>query len=209
VRAENPCRMILPAIAADEGFRYEETVVGHAAVLNLPKTWDQYLASLDGHERKELRRKMRKVEEQTSARLVVCDKNSWDSARLMQCLDLIEAADAQKREWLRQNIRPMLSRIGERLGKAGVMRLLVLLINEAPAACLIDLPSQKGPMLYNSGFDPALRQWSPGIVTFALAIRDAIGRGDEVFDMMRGEHPYKYKLGATDLALYRLTLSPR
>ena len=209
VRADNPCRNILPAIAAAEGFQFEETPIGNAAVLRLPRTWEQYLASLDGHERKELRRKIRKVEGQASARLLVCDDKSWDAQRLEQCLNLIEAADPDKRDWLRQNVRPFLSRIGERLVKARLMRLLMLLINEQPAACLIDLPSRRGSMLYNSGFDPTMRQWSPGIVTFGLAIRDAIERGQDAFDMLRGEHPYKYKLGAQDSALYRLTLSPR
>jgi len=209
VRADNSCRALLPAVAGEQGFRYEEHIVGHAAVLQLPQTWEQYLSSLDGHERKELRRKIRKVEEHASTRLVICDKYSWDAVRLEQSLDLIEAADAAKRDWLRQHVRPVLSRIGEGLVQSGLMRLFVLLIDEAPAACLIDLPSRRGPMLYNSGFDPAMRQWSPGIITFALAIRESISRGDELFDMLRGEHPYKYKLGARDSALYRITLTPR
>jgi CelD/BcsL family acetyltransferase involved in cellulose biosynthesis len=89
------------------------------------------------------------------------------------------------------------------------MRLLILMIEDRPAACLIEFPSADGPLLYNSGFDPAFKQYSAGAVTFGLGIQNAISERHKVFDMLRGQHGYKYQLGAKDRPLYRLSLHPR
>src|SRR5262249_2670119 len=151
---------ILPRLAPKEGFVFEETVIGNAAKLHLPGTWQTYLDSLDGHERKELRRKIRKAHEQAGAKLLICDHTGTSVQQLEQAMALIEAADQSKSQWLRSNVRPLLGRIGLALLNQKRMRLLILMLNDAPAACLIDFPSSRGPLLYNSGFDPTQRQWS-------------------------------------------------
>jgi CelD/BcsL family acetyltransferase involved in cellulose biosynthesis len=86
------------------------------------------------------------------------------------------------------------------------MELLTLSIEGRPAGCLIQFPTPAGVMLYNSGHDPALREWSPGVVALAMAIREAIARGAKTYDLLRGREPYKYRLGAVDRPLYRVTL---
>jgi len=56
---------------------------------------------------------------------------------------------------------------------------------------------------YLSGFDPEFRQYSPGTILVAHAIREAIGEGDVAFDFLRGREEYKYRWGATDRPIYR------
>ena len=209
VRGESPVRTILSEIAPTAGFIVEEAPLDAAARIQLPGAWDDYLASLDAHERKELRRKIRKAEEQGGARLFISDRSNFHPDHLTASLDLIEAADESKREWLRTNVRPLLQRTGEQLVREGRLRLLILRLSGRSAACILDFPSRSGPLLYNSGFDPSQRALSPGVVTFGLAIKDAIERKCPVFDMLRGQHPYKYKLGAADHPLYRLSLRPK
>jgi CelD/BcsL family acetyltransferase involved in cellulose biosynthesis len=63
-------------------------------------------------------------------------------------------------------------------------------------------------MIYNTTYEFAQRQWSPGIVGFSLAIRDAIAAGAPVFNLLRGAEEYKARLGAKDLDLFRVTLTP-
>jgi CelD/BcsL family acetyltransferase involved in cellulose biosynthesis len=206
VRAESAARTILPAIAPGLGFVVEEAPLDAAARIELPATWEAYLGALDAHERKELRRKIRKAQEQGGATLFICDETNFKAEHLTTSLDLIEAADESKREWFGANVRPLLERTGEQLIREGRLRLLMLWLSDRPGACILDFPSCSGPMLYNSGFEPALREFSPGVVTFGLAIKDAIERKCATFDMLRGQHAYKYKLGAKDYLLQRLSL---
>ena len=206
VRPEAPARQILQEVAPEFGFVCEEAVVSNAARLKLPGTWEAYLETLDGHERKELRRKIRKAETQANGRLVMIDSSNFEQGHLNTALDLIEAANQEKGEWLKAHVRPLMQLVGAQLVKEERMRLHMLMLNETPGACVIEFPYKQGPLLYNSGFDPNQRQWSPGAVTFGMLIRDSIGRGAKVVDFLRGREEYKYRLGAVDEPLYRLSL---
>jgi CelD/BcsL family acetyltransferase involved in cellulose biosynthesis len=206
VRNDAQCRQILPNASAGSGLTCDQVVVSQAARIKLPPTWDAYLESLDSHERKELRRKIRKAEEQAGAKLVVMDGENWDESQLMRSLDLIEAADATKGEWLNIHVRPLMIRVGAQLAKEARMRLLMLMLGETPAAALFEFPSLRGPLLYNSGYDPSQRQWSPGAVMFGLALKHAIESGAPTLDLLRGTEPYKYKMGAKDDSLFRISI---
>jgi CelD/BcsL family acetyltransferase involved in cellulose biosynthesis len=206
VRDDSPAREILPNAAAAHGLTCDQTVVNNAARIKLPPTWDAYLESLESHERKELRRKIRKAEEQAKAQLVVMDGANWDESRLNTALDLVQAADQTKGEWFAMNVRPMIARIASTLAAEGRLRLLTLLLGETPAAALFEFPSPRGPLLYNSGYDPAQRQWSPGAVMFGLALKEAIENKAPVFDLLRGREEYKYRLGAVDDNLFRISI---
>jgi CelD/BcsL family acetyltransferase involved in cellulose biosynthesis len=206
IREDSPCREFLANAAAAHGLTCDQTIVNNAARIKLPPTWDAYLESLESHERKELRRKIRKAEEQAQAHLHVMDGANWDESRLSKALDLVEAADATKGEWFAMNVRPMILRIASTLAAEGRLRLLTLLLGETPAAALFEFPSPRGPLLYNSGYDAAQRQWSPGAVMFGLALKEAIENKAQVFDLLRGKEDYKYRLGAVDDPLFRISI---
>ena len=61
-------------------------------------------------------------------------------------------------------------------------------------------------MLYNSGYDPRYSRLSVGLVSKALAIKEAIEAGKRSFNFLRGTERYKYHLGAKDFAVYQLTV---
>ena len=206
VRHDSPAREILPNAAAAHGLTCDQTVVNNAARIKLPPTWENYLDSLDSHERKELRRKIRKAEEQAKAQLFIMDNTNWDESRLNTALNLVEAADATKGEWFAMNVRPMLVKIAFALAREGRLRLLMLMLGEVPAAALFEFSSPSGPLLYNSGYDPNQRQWSPGAVMFGLALKEAIENKAQVFDLLRGREEYKYRLGAVDDPLFRISI---
>lgn len=208
IRAGATCRGTLKRIASVVGFVCEEIETGNAARIALPRSWDEYLASLDGHERKELKRKVRKIEGHAGACVRVSDARTFEQEHLDQVLDLVEMAGGEKAVWFGDVVRPVLLCVAEPLARQGKLRLLTLMIDGVPAAGLIELPTEQGPLMYNGGFDPAMKPWSPGIVLFALAIRRAIEEGATVFDLLRGREEYKYRLGARDEPLYRIALRP-
>src|SRR5213075_2882163 len=64
VRHDSASREILANASAAHGLTCDQTMVNNAARIKLPPTWDGYLESLDSHERKEIKRKIRKAQEQ-------------------------------------------------------------------------------------------------------------------------------------------------
>ncbi|MGE5609880.1 MAG: GNAT family N-acetyltransferase, partial [Bacillota bacterium] len=202
LRSDSPFLTLLQSQAPAFGFSCMQTLASHAWRIALPSTWDAYLQSLDPHQRKELRRKLTKAQSHANAHLSTYDSRNSDSCPLFEMLDLIERSDPFKHDWFACNVRPLLTRIGPDLLRTGLLRLHVLYLNDCPAACLIEFPSPKGPMLYNTGFHPTFRSWSPGTVTFALAIQQSIHSAASTFDLLRGSDPYKQHLGATPHPLY-------
>jgi CelD/BcsL family acetyltransferase involved in cellulose biosynthesis len=62
-----------------------------------------------------------------------------------------------------------------------------------------------GYYLYNSAFDPTLREASPGVVLMASLIESAIEAARDVFDFLKGDEAYKYRLGAGERLLYTVS----
>jgi CelD/BcsL family acetyltransferase involved in cellulose biosynthesis len=205
VRESASIRRTLPALAERAGFAFEEKLVEHAPAIALPKTWVAYLGQLDAHQRKELRRKLNNAIAKGAAELVPCPI-AEAHASLHRVLDWMEASGGEKAAAVRQFVRPLMESAGLALMREGRMELLMLRIEGQPAAGLIQFPSPTGPMLYNIGYDAQLKQWSPGVVATASAIRRAIEHGHSTYDLLRGREEHKYRLGGADRPLYRLTL---
>jgi CelD/BcsL family acetyltransferase involved in cellulose biosynthesis len=202
VRDSAPLRRILPPIAESAGFACEQVEVEQAPVISLPPTWDQYLDQLDAHERKEMRRKLKKAEEKGHAELVSTPARE----SLVRLLTWMESVGGEKGDAVKQFVRPLIEAGGAALLSEGRMELLTLHILGQPIASLLQFPARDGPMLYNLGYDDAKRDWSPGVVATAMAIRRAIAQGATTYDLLRGREPFKYRLGGRDRPVYRLTL---
>ena len=209
VREEAPCRRHLPSLAEANGFHFSEKIVEHAPAILLPTTWEMFLDSLDPHERKEIRRKLNKVETKGDARLLRCESESDIAAILPRVIGMMEAAGGEKGLAVKQYLAPLLIATASGLIREGRLELYALYIKGELASGLIQFPSASGPMLYNFGYESAMKEWSPGVVAVAMSIRNAISARATVFDLLRGREPYKYKLGAVDRPLYRLTLKGR
>jgi CelD/BcsL family acetyltransferase involved in cellulose biosynthesis len=207
IRDDAPCRTLLPELAAAEGFAFEARTDQACPCLTLPKTWDDYLATLDAHERKETRRKINKVMTKGAGRLVRCSSDPAEIATsLATALALMEKAPGEKGEAVKRTLRPLLEKAAPALIANNQLWLTTLYVNNEPAACTLQFPQSAGPQLYNCGFDNTKREWSTGVVLTAQIIQQAIESGAKVFDLLRGEEPYKYKLGAVDRPLWMMTL---
>jgi CelD/BcsL family acetyltransferase involved in cellulose biosynthesis len=207
IRDNAPCRALLPEIAAAEGFSFEARTDQACPCIALPATWDGYLATLDAHERKETRRKINKAMTKGNGRLVRCSGDPAEiKGSLATALSLMEQAPGEKGEAVKKTLRPLLERAAPALIADGRLWLTTLYINDQPAACTLQFPQSSGPQLYNCGFDSAMREWSSGVVLTAQIIQMAIESGAQVFDLLRGEEPYKYKLGAINRPLWMISL---
>jgi CelD/BcsL family acetyltransferase involved in cellulose biosynthesis len=118
----------------------------------------------------------------------------------------MEACGGEKGSDVAKYLRPLIEIAAPPLLRDGRMQLWMLHLNGQIASSLLQIPTPAGPMLYNCGYDPAQKKWSPGIVAVATSIRNAIAAGATTYDLLRGQEPYKYRLGAVDRALVRITL---
>lgn len=206
-RADAPCRAILAGISAEQGFDLTDEPCASASRIVLPKTWDEYLARLGQHDRKELRRKIRNAQNKANGRLQIIEAESPNLIEeLERVFDFMKAAGGAKGMKASWMYRPLFRRAAPGLIKARRLRLYSLLLNDKPAAGLICFPSPQGPMMWAGGWDGQMSQLSPGIVLFGMAIQHSIEMGATYFDLLRGQCRYKKELGADDVPVHRLTL---
>jgi len=60
--------------------------------------------------------------------------------------------------------------------------------------------------LYNSGYDPRYRQLSAGQVLTTLTIQHAVENQKTVYDFLRGDEEYKFRLGGKPEAVFDLKI---
>jgi CelD/BcsL family acetyltransferase involved in cellulose biosynthesis len=63
---------------------------------------------------------------------------------------------------------------------------------------------ESGYYLYNSAFDTVLSRVSPGQVMLGTMIERAVEEGRRIFDFLKGDENYKFRLGAEPRPLYDL-----
>jgi CelD/BcsL family acetyltransferase involved in cellulose biosynthesis len=198
----------LASIARDCGFDLHDEVGESVTRIGLADSWDNYLDALDGHERKELRRKLRKAE-QAGAAMRVCDSEWQMPAELESLFELMAKGGGGKGRKARWIFPRHFASCAPVLARHGKLRVYRLMIHGRHAAGMIAFPMPHGEILWCGGFDPEMRQLSPGIVLFGMLIRQAIDRGEERLDLLRSPHDYKYRLGGVDYPLYRRMLVRR
>jgi CelD/BcsL family acetyltransferase involved in cellulose biosynthesis len=205
VRHDAPCLGPLRKVSASCGFEMIEELESTASRITLPSTWDQFLAKLSGHNRKELRRKIRNAEK-AGARLEIHDNQPQVAADLDGIFSMMREVGGTKGLKAHWMYRPLFNRAAPELLRSKHLCVYNLLINDATAAGLICFPSKDGPLMWAGGFNNEMREHSPGIVLFGMAIRDSIEKGYSNFDLLRGHSRYKDELGAVAYPVRQVTL---
>jgi CelD/BcsL family acetyltransferase involved in cellulose biosynthesis len=97
-------------------------------------------------------------------------------------------SDVTGHEFLRLFQRNVVARLAE----AGLVRFDELWVEGACRASIYGLDDGRRFYYYNSGYDAAWKNASPGLVLLGLSIEDAIRRGIERYDFLRGIETYKF-----------------
>ncbi len=173
--------------------------------LELPATWDDYLGSLRGKDRHELRRKLRRLDAAGAYRVLLATDETLEAD-----VDLFHEVMAESREEKRDFLGPereaFFRDIVARMQSAGLLRLFLLEVNAEPVAAVLAFDYAGKRLLYNSGFRRASAPLSAGLLLKALCVKDAIERGLTYLDFLRGAEPYKYHLGARDASIHRIVV---
>ncbi len=176
-------------------------------VVVLPDAWDAYLALLDKHQRHEVRRKLRKIEQEPAVHWWI-SASAADVARDVESfIDLHQLSSADKDDFMTEPMKAYFRDLATVLHANGWLVLATLAVNGNPASALFSMVWQGRWLLYNSGYDPInYRELSTGIVLLAFCVQEAIQRGVTVFDFLQGNETYKYRLGGQDTRVWRVVV---
>lgn len=211
LREDSPTLAALEAVASGTNFHAARELEAVAPAVDLPDSWEAYLAGLSKKDRHELRRKIRRfgaLGGGTRVRVVTGGPELAQSASILR--ELMAMSRQDKLEFLRRpQMETFFSRLIEEMGAAGLIRLYLLDLDDAPVAAVLCFVMGNRLYMYNSGYDPSLAPYSVGLVSKAAVIQDAIEQGYDRVDFLRGDESYKYDLGGQDQRIYRCVLRRR
>lgn len=186
------------------GFAVERELETHAPRVALPGSWEEYLTALPKKARHELRRKLRRFSAAGQVELCVYTTPTEVELRLPTLLRFMVESRLDKAAFLSEQMARFFHRMASALAEEGLVRLYELELNGRVVASVLCFDQGGALSLYNSGYDPAYAGLSPGIVSKALCLKDAIESGRRCVDFLRGREPYKHDLGGHDQPIYRL-----
>ena len=206
----SPTAQTMPDQLRQRGFDADMILQEVCPVIHLPSTWEEYLSMLDKKQRHEIRRKMRRAESEGNLQLTVVDTTMQpaplDPVLIDEFLEMMRTSQPAKAEFLEDPAnREFLRVILDVTASAGWLRLTFLRSDGTLAAAYADFIYGAHVLVYNSGLNPNhAPHLSLGNVLLAYNIENAIESGIHVFNFLRGNETYKYRLGATDTRIYKL-----
>ena len=203
----SPTCAVLPPLLAARGLAAAVKQQEVCPVIELPENWGGYLALLDKKNRHEVRRKLRRVQGggDEVGWYIVNGSHDLD-AEVAQFVRLMAASDPQKAVFL-QDARNLdfFRRIVPAVQARGWLQMNFLTVGAERAAAYINFLYGDRVLVYNSGLNhQQYGQLSPGIVLLAYNIQYAIEKGYRVYDFLRGDEAYKYRMGGRDTAVMNL-----
>jgi CelD/BcsL family acetyltransferase involved in cellulose biosynthesis len=208
--------MILGNVAADapgvgqlanalrrSGLSVRRTPTEPCPYLDLPASWDSYLARLSSSRRETIRRKERRLrrEHKVSVTDYVPERLD-DGWRVLQAL--------HARRWdgggvlADSRLDHLLRRFTSELAMRDEVWLTTLDVDDVPVAAWYGFAWNDTVYFYQSGRDPRWEPASVGLVLMSLMIRRAIDRGYRRFDFLRGREAYKLTWTSTERPNYEV-----
>jgi CelD/BcsL family acetyltransferase involved in cellulose biosynthesis len=200
---------LLAAAARDAGLEVDVGEDGVAPRVMLPGSLDEYLAALPGKLRHEIRRKNRRLREAIPDARVVDATAETVAADLDRFVELHRASPGDKGRFMVPGMELFFRRLAEALMPGGTFRLTFLEAGGVKLAGAVGFNDRQTFRLYNSVYDHARAGLSPGMVLVAELIRTSIDAGCRVFDLLKGDVPYKYRFGARRRRVRRILLTRR
>lgn len=194
------------AAAQAAGLTVTEETLQPCPYIALPESFDAYLESLDSKQAHELRRKMRKAARNV---LPVSTELVSEASELDQALDDffgLMTQEEDKLKFLTPAMRAQMEAIARAAFAGGWLQLVFLKVGRQRAAAYMNFDYDDRIWGYNAGFSNAHAQLSPGWLMMAEMMQRSIEDKKIVFDFMRGDEEYKYRFGAVNRYVKKLTI---
>lgn len=175
-----------------EGMRFSEN---HGECLRtlLPDTFEEFTGSVQGKFRREVRRRLRKLEEDIGPATLEFIRNPAEARSLLPIF-----FEMHDRRWveagqpgafsdplMRKYFFEMVDRLWDHL------HVTVLRAGGEPVAIHFGMTSGASLLLFKTTFDVSLSKYAPGKVHLWMLVERAIEEGLSMMDFMQGEESYK------------------
>lgn len=176
------------------GLRARRGTSARISFVPLPASWETYLQTLSRDRRYTIRNTRRKFEREPGARFFVWD----DAGRLDEAVDRL--IELHHKRWETRGTEhsfasPSYNDFHRAVMRAcherGWLRLYVMERAGHPIAMYYCYRFRGTVYYFQGGFEPEYEKLRPGLCLMGYAIEHAIGEGQQVFDMLRGEYDYK------------------
>ncbi len=206
LRHASPTREAFLRLAPGEGLTATEEREEVCPVITLPESWDAYLEQLEGKQRRELRRKLRKAGQDAFVGWYHATPDTIEE-EMEHFFRLHARSSADKAAFMTPPMRAFFLDLAVAFSERGWLDLCFLLVNGTPAAAYLNFLFRDEVLVYNSGFDEQAEGIaSPGWLLLSYSIEHAIWLGFTRYDFLRGDEGYKFRFGARAEPIYHIRL---
>ncbi len=187
------------------GITREQSPEGVLFEMELPGSRDELLAVLSGKERHELRRKLRRLYGAGAIRFRRVDDAVEVPAAMETFFRLFTMNRAEKASFMTERMASFFRSLAFALAEDGMLRLFFLEVDEQPVASVFCFDHMGVRYLYNNGYDKAYSDLSVGLISKVLSLEAAIDDGLRYYNFLKGDEPYKRRLGGREALLTRFS----
>ncbi|MFC2072586.1 GNAT family N-acetyltransferase [Chloroflexota bacterium] len=176
--------------------------------LDLPASWEEYLALLAAKQRHEVQRKLRRLSEAGNVDyrcLGVSPSEVGDFTDTF--LKLFSLSREDKINFMTPKMESFFRSLAEAMAEIGLLRYGIVELDRLPTAMIIGFDYNDSMYLYNSAYDPRYNSFSVGLLCKILCIKESIQKGKNKFDFLKGDETYKHHLGGKEVPLYRCQIT--
>ncbi len=205
LRPDSTTLKYLVPMAKSHGHSIDVTDSDVTLDMLLPGDWQEYLLSLTTHQRHEIGRKMRRLDEAGTVRFDIMPSENVEKD-LSTLIRLLRVSRADKAEFMTGQMEGFFKNVANAMQKAGLLRFGHLRLGETIVASIMCFDYNGTRYLYNSGYDPQYSALSVGLLSKVYSIKDAIEQKMQRYDYLKGAEVYKYHLGGIEMPIMRAVI---
>ncbi len=210
LRADSSAFVYLTEIARRRGYNVLADEVDVSLSMELPATWEDYLASLTKKQRHEVRRKLRRLREADRVDYRCLPVEPAEAEELTgKFLGLFAQSREKKAGFMTEKMESFFRSVARSMAEIGLLRYGILELKASPVAMIMAFDYNQTRYLYNSAFQSRYDSLSIGLLSKVLGIQQSIDAGLKHWDFLKGAEEYKSRLGGQEIKLYncRIDLS--
>lgn len=174
--------------------------------MDLPSTWEEYLAMLSKKQRHEVRRKLRRLWEAVNVEHECLDSTREIEAYMESFLKLFSLSQEEKAGFMTPRMEFFFKSVAGAMADIGLLRFGIIKLDNQPVAMTMGFDYNDSHYLYNSAYNPEFNNLSVGLLCKVLCIKESIERGRKKWDFLKGGETYKYQLGGREIPLSRCNI---
>lgn len=182
---------LMPTLESEYDFDHRD--VEPTWLLELPSEWTEFLSARRSSLRRKINKAARRLE---SGELLVASTS--EGLPIDTALEILKDLHTRRMNstgkpgvFADPKFEEFLTNVVVEKASTGEVEIIVASTDGTPVGVQIYFDSSEGYQFYQSGYAPEAMKLEPGHLLFTEMVKRAIGRGDQRFDFLRGNEPYK------------------